>query len=62
MYVDWVRVYQKGDASETFHGKTGQATGNTFVPVQESKKILRNGQLLIIRGDKVYTITGQIVE
>ena len=62
MYVDWVRVYQKGDASETFHGKTGQATGNTFVPVLESKKILRNGQLLIIRGDKVYTITGQIVE
>ena len=62
MYVDWVRVYQKGDASETFHGKTGQTTDNTFVPVQESKKILRNGQLLIIRGEKIYTITGQIVE
>ena len=54
--------YQKGDASETFHGKTGQTTDNTFVPVQESKKILRNGQLLIIRGEKIYTITGQIVE
>ena len=32
------------------------------LPSREGEKVLRNGQLLIIRGEKVYTITGQIVE
>ena len=27
-----------------------------------AQKILRNGQILILRGDKVYTITGQMVK
>ena len=28
----------------------------------ENEKILRNGQLFILRGDKVYTVTGQEVK
>ena len=30
-------------------------------PKTDSRKLIRNGQLLILRGDKVYTITGQLV-
>ena len=62
MYVDWVRVYQHGDTSETFSGKTNQSTGNASVYVPQSVKMLHNGRLLIRRGEHVYTITGLIVE
>jgi len=31
-------------------------------PSDVSRKVLRNGQLYILRGDKLYTITGQIVK
>ncbi len=34
-------------------------TGNSY-PI--THKIVRNGQILIIRGEKTYTITGQVVE
>ena len=60
MYVDWVRVFQRGDASEELHIPQPQG----FVPVNdntESEKILYNGQLLIRRNGQIYTITGQII-
>ena len=74
MYIDWIRIYQKGDVKETFScpsasdaiepegGWQGiEAVMGDGLPVM-GEKVLRNGQLLIIRGEKVYTITGQIVE
>ena len=84
MYIDWIRIYQRGDANETFvcpspsdaiepektqgieevpsdlYREADRSTARRLeVP---STKVLRNGQLLIIRGEKVYTIAGQIVE
>lgn len=38
-----------------------QAVDNVSADVQ-STKVLRNGQLFILRGDKIYTITGQIIK
>lgn len=64
MYIDWVRVYQRGDASEELHVPEAQGinTTSTEDAQKESQKILYNGQLFIQRGDKVYTITGQIIK
>ena len=31
-------------------------------PSDVSRKVVRDGQLYIVRGDKLYTITGQIVK
>ena len=71
MYIDWIRIYQKGDANQSFVSPSAsdaiepeRAQGIEEVPSDQvpSTKVLRNGQLLIIRGEKVYTITGQIVE
>lgn len=73
MYIDWIRIYQRGDANqsftcpsasdpiepenplgiETLTGDGLQVTGEKFV---------RDGRLLIRRGEHIYTITGQIVQ
>ena len=71
MYIDWIRIYQKGDANQSFVCPSAsddiepeRAQGIEEVPSDQvpSTKVLRNGQLLIIRGEKVYTITGQILK
>ena len=71
MYIDWIRIYQKGDANQSFVSPSAsdaiepeRAQGIEEVPSDQvpSTKVLRNGQLLIIRGEKVYTITGQILK
>ena len=71
MYIDWIRIYQKGDANQSFVCPSAsddiepeRAQGIEEVPSDQvpSTKVLRNGQLLIIRAEKVYTITGQILK
>ena len=71
MYIDWIRIYQKGDANQSFVSPSAsdaiepeRTQGIEEVPSDQvpSTKVLRNGQLLIIRGEKVYTITGQILK
>ena len=70
MYIDWIRIYQRGDANESFSCPSAsdaiepdRAAGlNPVRTSKEGAKELRDGQLLIRRGEKVYTITGQIVE
>jgi hypothetical protein len=71
MYIDWIRIYQRGDANESFvcptpsdaiepEGTQGvERIQNSEIRIQ---KRVENGQILIRRGDKVYTITGQIVQ
>ena len=66
MYVDWVRIYQRGDAGESFHSDVPTESleeATSFVEIFRkdvpSTKIFRDGQLLILRGEHVYTITGQ---
>ncbi len=72
MYIDWIRIYQRGDANESF------VCPSASDPIEPEKqqgievigdglqvtgvKFLHNGQLLIKRGEHVYTITGQMIQ
>lgn len=38
------------------------AIEDVFAPKQQAQKIIENGQVLIVRGDKVYTVTGNLVK
>lgn len=72
VYIDWIRIYQQGTASETFVCPSASDEIEPENPqgiepildasLQRGEKVLRNGQLLIRRGDNVYTITGQIIK
>lgn len=71
MYIDWIRIYQRGDANESFVCPSAsdpiepeKVTGMEKVQRDQvqSTKELRGGQLLIRRGDNLFTITGQIVQ
>ena len=71
MYIDWIRIYQRGDANESFVCPSAsdsiepEGTENNLsptLPSREGEKLLRNGQLLIRRGEKTYTVMGQMVE
>ena len=71
MYIDWVRIYQRGDENQSFHSDVPSEAIEPTTPqgiesIQPSdisiQKVLRNGQLLIIRGEKIYTTTGQSVQ
>ena len=71
MYIDWIRIYQRGDANESFVCPSAsdsiepEGTENNLsptLPSREGEKVLRNGQLLIRRGEKTYTVMGQMVE
>ena len=71
MYIDWIRIYQKGDVKETFSCPSasdaiepeGGWQGINVVESQKSKvestKEIRNGQILIRRGEKMYDIMGR---
>ena len=72
MYIDWIRIYQRGDANESFvcpsasdaiEPEGTQGMEPTPSPsLKGGEKVLLNGQLLIRRGGNVYTITGQIIK
>ena len=71
MYIDWIRIYQRGEGSETFVCPSvsdpiepEDPQGIDKVPSDQvpSTKVLRNGQLLIRHGEKMYDVMGQIVE
>lgn len=68
MYIDWIRIYQQGTASETFvcpsasdEIESERAQGNLTPALssREGEKVLRNGQLLIRRGEKMYDVLGR---
>ena len=73
MYIDWIRIYQRGDANQSFSAvsvsdpiepENPQGTHQAIINDEQqiTNKILHNGQLLIRRGEHIYTITGQIVK
>ena len=71
MYIDWIRIYQRGDANQSFHSPSDSdpiepENAQGIVDVQSdnvpSTKILYNGQLLIRRGEKIYTPAGQLIK
>lgn len=66
MYVDWVRVYQRGDEGESFHSSVAsediEEEGTAVPTVSASgvpQKVLRDGKIVIVREGKEYTILGQ---
>ena len=71
VYIDWIRIYQRGDENQSFtclspsdeiEEEHAQGSLSPTLPGREGEKELRNGQLVIRRGEKTYTLTGQIVE
>jgi beta-glucanase (GH16 family) len=71
MYIDWIRIYQRGDANQSFHAPSSSdpfepENPQGIVTVNGEKtngeKLLRDGQLLIRRGEYIYTVTGQMVK
>lgn len=67
VYIDWIRIYQKGDAKETFHSPspsdaiepdTSTDLQKIHTPSTAYKQII-NGQLVIIHDGKQYNILGQ---
>jgi len=71
MYIDWIRIYQRGDANESFSCPSAsdeiEPEGTQGIEKVQSNEVqstkeIHNGQLLIRRGTTIYTVTGQIVE
>ena len=70
MYIDWIRIYQRGDANQSFVCPSpsdpiepeGQQSIEPVTATERSLKYMRDGQLYIIRGEHVYTITGQMLQ
>lgn len=67
MYVDWVRVYQRGDEGESFYSTVAsediETDASAIECVKEStaaRKQLHNGSLYIVRGDAMYDVMGAI--
>jgi len=69
MYIDWIRIYQRGDANESFVSNVpseeieSEPTAVEHVPADGVKpaKILRDGQLLIQRGNNLYDLQGRLI-
>lgn len=71
MYIDWIRIYQRGDANQSFVCPSAsdpieQAGAQGIEAVQgeelQSTKVMKNGQLFILRGGHTYTLTGQRIQ
>lgn len=70
LYIDWIRIYQRGDTGESFVCPSAsdpiepERTENNLsptLPSRKGEKVLRNGQLLIRLGEKMYDIMGKEV-
>ena len=71
MYIDWIRIYQRGDANQSF---TCPSASDPIEPENpqgiesiqpsdiSSQKMLRDGKIIILRNGHEYSITGQIVK
>lgn len=73
MYIDWIRIYQRGDTGQSFYSAAPSDPiepegGNGIETVTgdglqiTGEKVLYNGQLFIRRGEHVYTLTGQMMK
>ena len=72
MYIDWIRIYQRGDAGQSFFSNAasdpiepeGQGPIQALnIPNTEihSVKVLRDGQLYIQRNGNIYDLNGRII-
>lgn len=67
MYIDWIRIYQRGEAGESFHSPSAsdEIEPEPMQSIQDVQrddvpytKELHNGQIIIRRGNEVYTVMG----
>ncbi len=67
MYVDWVRIYQRGDTGQSFYSAVSSdpieagGAGCDNIPANDNqvRKLFINGQLYIESKGTLYTITGE---
>ena len=71
MYIDWIRIYQRGDTNQSFHCASPSdeiEPENNSVGVEsieqdnmQNSKLLQDGHLLIQRNGKIYDALGRII-
>ena len=69
MYIDWIRIYQRGEQGESFLSNVPSevieedlsTVDNLQADAPAATKMLRDGQLLIKRGDTLYDIQGNTI-
>ena len=61
-----LNAYKTTDVWKDFYNIVGidapEGIANTTIDVQPGTKIIKDGQILILRGDKTYTLTGAVVK
>ena len=72
MYIDWVRIYQKGDEgevlvtasdSDNIEPEDDTATITPFVSFSNNaEKVLISGQIYILHNNQLYILTGQKIQ
>jgi len=72
MYIDWIRIYQRGDANQSFvcptasdpiepENTSGIIEANGEGLEVRGEKILRDGHMYILRGGHEYSIDGRLI-
>jgi beta-glucanase (GH16 family) len=72
MYIDWVRIYQKGDEGEVLvtasdsdniepEDDTATITPSVYFS-NNAQKVLINGQIYILHNNQLYNLTGQKIQ
>ena len=72
MYIDYVRVYQRGDSGESFYSAVasdpieGGISNDLQITDSDSqsaaRKVLRNGQWFILRNGEMYDMMGRTID
>lgn len=66
MLVDYVRIWQKGDAGETFYSpkstiSTGEEQTLEEININRFTKVMRNGTIYILRNGHMYDMNGRLI-
>ena len=71
VYIDWIRIWQRGDANESFscpsasdeiEPENPQGLENVQGDEVQSTKVLREGAIYILRNGHIYNINGQQIQ
>ncbi len=71
MYIDWIRIYQRGDAGQSFHSAAASdpiepesvsSISNTPSTEIQTDKVLRDGHLYILRNGNLYDLNGRLIQ
>lgn len=70
VYIDWIRIYQRGDEGETFRAASpsddiepeNQTPVENIILQQPPQKVLINGQIFIRQNGQLYNIVGQKIQ